>query len=608
MSFPELKRFPYFSIDTETTGLQYPVDRVFGVSIATPDGRTFYWDTRQTDVLDWLSHTMRSWNPSRRIINHHIKFDWLMLRASGCHIPEGALDCTMVRACLIDEHLQDYSLDTVGYIYTGMRKEIDIYTKLAEIFGGLPTRKVQMPNLQRAPIELVSWYAEQDALMALRLWEWQEGEIYRQGLRRIVDFERSVLPAICRRNAAGIRVDLDRTEQAMADLTPIIDAKTAELNDLAGWEINVNSPPQIKKLLNPEKRDGSWFVGKELIGTADSGGPSLKAEFLRELDHPAAKLVEDVRSLLKTRDTFLAKHILEHAVDGRVYPTINQTKGEDGGTGTGRLSYTDPAMQQIPSRNKKIAAIVKPCFLPDEGDVWIDLDQASFEVRIFAHLANDRAIIQRYKENPMLDFHRAVADLTGLVRDAEYSGQPNSKQLNLSMIFNQGKGATAKKMGMPWEWDVFETDHGQKIKYMKAGPEAQAVIETYHRMLPGVQKLAKGCKAKAEERGYIKTEHGRHLRFPGKYKSYKASGILIQATSADINKEMWKLIDERKSKLILNTHDSYGISAPIGTNGKAVAKELQDAMAETVPYLRVPLVLELNGSGPNWWAALQEEK
>jgi DNA polymerase I-like protein with 3'-5' exonuclease and polymerase domains len=123
-------------------------------------------------------------------------------------------------------------------------------------------------------------------------------------------------------------------------------------------------------------------VGRELVGTADSGGPSLKAEFLRELDHPAAKLIEEVRSLLKTRDTFLAKHILEHAVGDQVYPTINQTKGEDGGTGTGRLSYTDPAMQQIPSRNKKIAAIVKPCFLPDEGDVWIDLDQASFEVRM----------------------------------------------------------------------------------------------------------------------------------------------------------------------------------------------------------------------------------
>jgi hypothetical protein len=205
----------------------------------------------------------------------------------------------------------------------------------------------------------------------------------------------------------------------------------------------------------------------------------------------------------------------------------------------------------------------------------------------------------------MLDFHKAVADLTGLVRDAEYSGQPNSKQLNLSMIFNQGKGATAKKMGMAWEWDTFENDYGQIIRYMKAGPEAQAVIETYHRMLPGVQKLAKGCKAKAEERGYIKTEHGRHLRFPGKYKSYKASGLLIQATSADINKEMWKLIDERGDKLILNTHDSYGLSMLIGTDGKKVAQELQEAMKEKVPYLRVPLVLELNGVGNNWWEALQ---
>lgn len=602
MSFPDLSQYPYFSLDTETTGLQYPVDRVFGVSIAMPDGRTFYWDARHVPVLQWLEDTCRHYRGT--IINHHIKFDWLMLRASGCNLPLEKLDCTMVRACLIDEHLQDYSLDTVCHVYLGMRKEIGLYEKLAEIFGGLPTQKVQMPRLKDAPIELAAWYAENDALMALRLWEWQEREIAQQDLRSIVDFERSVLPSICKANARGIRVDLDAAERAMIGLTPIINEKQAELNGIAGWELNSNSPPQIKKLLAPEKRDGGWFVGKELIGTAGSGGPSLKAEFLRELTHPAAQLVLDVRSLLKTRDTFLAKHTIEHAVGGRVYPTINQTKGEGGGTGTGRLSYTDPAMQQIPSRNKKVAAIVKPCFLPDEGDVWVDLDQASFEVRIFAHLANDRAIIQRYIDNPDLDFHKAVADLTGLARDAEYSGQPNSKQLNLSMIFNQGKGATAKKMGMPWEWDEFENDQGQKIRYMRAGHEAQTVIDKYHQMLPGVQKLAKGCKAKAEERGYIKTQYGRHLRFPGGYKSYKASGLLIQATSADINKEMWKLIDEFGIKLLLNTHDSYGLSMLEGS-GAAIAKELQSAMAERLPWLRVPLILELNGEGPNWWEAIK---
>lgn len=603
MSYPELSCYPYFSVDTETTGLQYPVDHVFGVSIATPDGRTFYWDTRKTNVLSWLEDACRHY--SGTIINHHIKFDWMMLLAAGCKLPLERIDCTMVRACLIDEHLQDYSLDTVGYIYTELRKDETIYAKLADMFGGPATRKAQMPNLQYAPVEIAAPYANLDALIALRLWEWQEEEIARQDLRRIADFERSVLPAICKRNAAGIRVDLDAAEQAMGELSPIIEAKQAEINAMAGWEMNVNSAPQVKKLLVPERRDGQWYVGKELIGTTNKGAASLKAEFLRELDHPAAKLVLEIRSLLKTRDTFLAKHILEHAVGDRVYPTINQTKGEDGGTGTGRLSYTDPAMQQIPSRNKKVAAIVKPCFLPDEGDVWADYDQASFEVRIFAHLANDKAIIKKYKDNPKLDFHGAVGELTGLVRDATYSGQPNSKQLNLSMIFNQGRGATAKKMGMDWEWDTFVNDEGYNVRYMRPCDEAAAVIDKYHRMLPGVKKLANGCKTKAEERGYIKTEHGRHLRFPGGYKSYKGSGLLIQATSADINKEMWKLLDELRLKLILNTHDSYGLSIPKGSDAEGIGMLLQNELMARVPYLRVPLILELNGTGDNWWQALQ---
>jgi DNA polymerase I-like protein with 3'-5' exonuclease and polymerase domains len=123
--------------------------------------------------------------------------------------------------------------------------------------------------------------------------------------------------------------------------------------------------------------------------------------------------------------------------------------------------------------------------------------------------------------------------------------------------------------------------------------------------LPGVKKLATGCKNKASERGYIMTEHGRHLRFPGKHKVYKASGILIQATSADINKEMWKLIDEMGLKLILNTHDSYGLSLPEGEDAKQIGMSLQNELAQRIPYLRVPLILELNGIGKNWWEALQ---
>jgi DNA polymerase I-like protein with 3'-5' exonuclease and polymerase domains len=317
----------------------------------------------------------------------------------------------------------------------------------------------------------------------------------------------------------------------------------------------------------------------------------------------------EIRSALKTRDTFLAKHVLEHAVGDRVYPTINQTAGERGGTRTGRLSYVDPAMQQIPSRDKATAAIVKPCFLPDEGQVWLDYDLNSFEVRIFAALAgvyNDY-LVNVYRDNPRLDFHQWVADLTGLVRNAEYGGQPNAKQLNLSMIFSQGAGATAAKMGMRTTSDEFEDEWGTKIQYQRAGDDAYRIIDEYHSKIRGVRELAQKARSVAERRGYIRTRYGRHVRFPRKYKSYKASGLLIQATSADINKENWMLIPQALSgrgRMVLNTHDSYSLSVDPDKLGY-VMNDIKEVVERE--FLGIPLLLDYNGVGRNWWSALKDE-
>jgi DNA polymerase I-like protein with 3'-5' exonuclease and polymerase domains len=266
-------------------------------------------------------------------------------------------------------------------------------------------------------------------------------------------------------------------------------------------------------------------------------------------------------------------------------------------------------MQQIPSRDKVTAAIVKPCFLPDSGQVWLDYDLASFEVRVFAALVgmyNDY-LVRMYQENPTLDFHQMVADLTGLIRNAEYGGQPNAKQLNLSMIFSQGAGATAQKMGFETEDAEFTDEWGDKIKYQRAGNDAYRIIDLYHRKVRGVGKLAETARKIAEKRGYLRTKYGRHIRFPKRYKSYKASGILIQATSADINKENWCIIDEAldgRGRIVLNTHDSYSMSADIDTLEETKA-DVKGAVERE--FLGVPLLLDYNGVGRNWWSALNDE-
>lgn len=609
--FPDLTRYDRFAYDTETTGLSV-TDRVFGFSISTPDGNDYYWDIRREPrAAEWLQNQVNNYRGI--IICHNLSFDYRMSHYVGIQLPIKQCVDTGIQACLINEHELNYSLDYLAKKYTkSFKKGTELYSELARIFGGRATKNVQMRNISEAPVEIVAPYAKADTRATLELYDWQVEEIERQNLHKIVAFEKQLTPIIIEREMRGVRVDIREAERAIGPISDEINAMQKQLDDIAGFNCNPQPSKQLSKLFDPKWRDGKWWAidGTPLEETA-SGNASINAEALRKMSHPAAGLILDLRSMIKTRDTFLVNHILESAVNGRVYPTINQNKGDGGGTSTGRLSYASPALQQIPDRNKKIAEIVKKAFLPEEGHVWVDADKASFEVRIFAHLVGTSDIVQAYKDNPETDFHQFVADMTGLVRNATYSGEPNAKQLNLSMIFNQGDGTTAEKMGMPWTWESFIPHGGtDEITYKKAGPEAMAIINKYHATLPGVKKLAYGCKQTAEERGWLFTKSGRHLRFPKGYKSYKASGILIQATAADHNKKSWIAIDRAlrgtEGEMLLNTHDSYSMSLP-----EDKAREMAMAVKDQVELdrgLKVPLILEVQKPGRNWWESKSNER
>lgn len=603
--YPDLSRYPYFAYDTETTGLRYPIDKAFACSIAVP-GESWYFDfRRQPEAIRWFNDQLG--RCKGRVICHNAPFDACMSAVAGIKIPLELLDCTIIRACLINEHEGSrfpwnkgrkpggYDLDSLCKKYIKKRK-----------------LKIDIENIADLPYEEAKVYVVEDAVLALELWEWQEEAIRQQDLSRITEFERDKMPTIISSQMQGLRCDLDYAEQAIVKMTPLIKEKQARMDEMAGWNFNVNSAPQVRRLFEPVERNSSWWVNGTKIGTTDKGAPSFGKEWLVGLAEadPRARQIMEIRSALKTRDTFLAKHVLEHAINGRVYPTINQTANERGGTRTGRLSYVDPAMQQIPSRDKDTAAIVKPCFLPDEGQMWLDYDLHSFEVRIFAALAgmyNDylKAV---YRGNPRLDFHGWVAELTGLVRNAEYGGQPNAKQLNLSMIFSQGAGATAQKMGLNTTDAEFKDEWGETIRFQRAGDDAYRIIDRYHSKIRGVRELADKAKSISERRGYLRTKYGRHIRFPKRYKSYKASGLLIQATSADINKENWGLIDEAldgRGRIILNTHDSYSISV----NREGLRGTMRDVKhAVEREFLGIPLLLDYNGTGPNWWSALTRRR
>lgn len=610
-----------FSVDVETTGKYWYKDKVFGVACCTfTEGKFYseYEDIRQRPA--YLGQVAEYMQKAPVIVNHNIKFDAHMLREVGCPMPLEKLDCTMVRASLIDEHLYEYSLDALCEKYLDERK-VDIYPELAQLFGGKGTRTAQIGNLSKAPIEMARKYAIKDPELAIKLWMWQQGEIERQGLQKITAFEKKFLSYLIPLETGGIRVDVARAGRAIDELTTVINVKQKELNKRAGFEVNINATAQIAKMYDIRHEGGRPYVGNIALPLTGTGKPSFAKTTLDLINDEKAKLVLELRQMTKTRDTFLAGHILGHAVGGRVYPSVNQLKGDDDsggltGTTTGRLSYSEPALQQIPARNKTVARIVRPVFLPEEGQGWTygDLDQHEF--RVFVHYSKNPTLLRQYAEDADMDIHSAVADLTGLPRSATAAGMPSAKQLNLGAVFNMGGATIAKMMGMPTEFiqrkvkGVPQVDkEGNPVMIEIAGEEAQKIIDLYHRMIPGIKDLAATATSTAKARGYIRTLAGRHVRFPNPNVAYKACAMLYQSSSADLNKlnimHVMDCLKGSKSRMLMNIHDEYSVTLEPGEEHlmQEAKRRIQDK-----PFLRVPIRIDFSNPSVNWWEATQAEK
>ena len=621
--FPELGRFPHAAIDLETTGLAFWKDRIFGVAVSLPGDRDYYWDVRDTPrVMDWLRDEMSNLPV---FINHNAKFDVNFLIAAGVPMPR-RVECTMVRAALLDEHLLKYDLDYLGKKYLGVGKDEDIYEELARIFGGRPTRAAQIGRLPQAPVELVARYAKQDTRVALQLWEWQEAEIERQGLRQVVELETELLPVLIEMEQGGVRVDVPAAERAVHEITRIVEQDQRELNAAAGFEVNPNPSGSIHRLFEPKRNElGQWvLIDGTIAESTDAGKASINADCLRRMRHPLAAKILKVRKLMKARDTFILGHVLGHHHNGVVHANFNQTKNDaDAGTGTGRLSVTAPALQQISARDKEIAAIVRALFVPDEGCDWVSIDWAQVDFRVAAHYVKDPAIMKAYADDPDADFHQLTADLTGLPRSPRFAGDPNSKQINLGLAFGMGSGKLAAEMGLPYTTDVWYSgrgcaacaDHTCKdpahVRHvMRPGPEAEAVFEKYHGAMPGIRSFMEQASSVAKTRKYVRSLYGRHLRFPGGNFSHKAAGLLYQSGAADMQKikiiECHRLAKETGlARLMLSVHDELNFSTATGQPD--VVRRLNEAYcdfnSDTARLrLRVPIRSSV-GIGPNWWEA-----
>lgn len=615
--------------DAEATGLfWWKDDRAFAISLAWFNDQggveNFYGDLREPNVRSWFAdHLPRV----RRLTNHFTKYDVHILRETGIHLPLDRLGCTMVQETLLDENQYEYSLDRLSWKYLDRGKK-DIWPRLAELFGGKPTKEEQAPNLVRAPRELVEEYANIDSANALLVDQIQRKELAKQDLEHIHRLEMDLMEVVIFMERGGVRVDLDRAEQAAEFLDRDVRRQQKELDRLIGKPINVNSAPQVKALLGVhQKIDGTWWTkdGVRLEPTESGLSGSLRTEKLYQCTLPEARYIAEIRAAIKARDVFLRKYILGMSHNGYIHASINQTKTEDGdGTYTGRFSITEPALQQIHKRNKKMAGIVRSCFIPDEECEWGCYDWSQKDFRIFAHYVNDPKINAVYAANPAADFHRVTSDITGLPRDRdEKTGGANAKQMNLGLVFGMSAGRMAKEMFLPYtmagtcrKCRVKTTKNecpscGKHLElYFEAGEEAQELFAKYHDNIPGANDLKKTVASVARSRGYIRTLLGRRIRLEHN-DAYKAAGILFQGQAAeDMKYKMVELYRYLKAypaaRFMLVVHDEYDLNMRLDRDKKhdlEIKRILETFDGKECPIkLRIPILSDY-GLGENWWEA-----
>ncbi len=561
-------------IDTETTGVNlFTGDKIFGISWALGDTEPRYIDVRNQDIAPFK----RDLNKADLVVAHNVKFDAHALYQIGIDLIHYNLDCTMVRAQLLDEHKFNYDLDSL----TG--EKLDIIDDLADMFGGKATKNVQMKNLHKVSPEFVARYAKQDIVALRKLYKEQE----EQEFPPVYELERKVIKVLIQMERRGIRVDTGKIDETIYSVKKMIDAKQKELDSIAGKHLNVNSTPQMRGFLVKKRLKSGKFelVDGTIAGATKADAASLDADTLKQMTYPPAKLILDIRRYKKILDTFLVSQIQGHLVNGRVHPNFNQTR-----VVTGRLSCNSPNLQAIPKRDPEMKKLLRSLFIPEEGAKLLRCDYEQSDVRGFAHYISlrdpDHPIKKAYQKDPYTDFHTLVAEMMDIPRDPNPE-TGNAKQLNLAQIFGMGAGKLAQTMGLNYTIN----EEG----FLVPGEEAQRLFDLYHETIPGVGNMSKKAAHRARLRGYVISILGRYLRFPDKRFCHKAAGYLYQAWTADIIKAAM-VSTYKVQPLHLSVHDEL-IFSVYDMELISVIKHKMESVLDGISDIPIRTVPEI---GDNW--------
>lgn len=594
---------------------------ICGFSIATDDGFSGYYPIRHDGgdnlknpdaAIRWLRDQL---GDDTSKVGANLLYDIIWLKCDWDIDVRGLKYDIQVAEPLLDENKFSYSLDALSNQYEGTGKAEDMLLRIGKEFWDLKPKKKEFKwakneeevlhlqdkdvisqvksRLWELPARYVGEYGDADAYLPIRIFEKQEKILRERNLWSLFQMEAEILELLLHMWIKGVPVDVDKGEQVKDELRKEYDLCMRKMRRRAGSEIDVWSADSISGACN--KLGLSYPL-------TEKENPSFQAEWLKDQDHPFFKLLLDARQLDRSGSVFIEEKILNCAINGRIHPQFWQVKSERYGTASGRFSSSNPNAQQFPSRNERLAKLVRGLIIPEPGCEWGKSDYSQQEFRLTVHYAflsklrGAAEAMAKYNDDPDTDYHQMVADLTKLVRKM-------AKNVNLGLSYGMGP----KKFGE---------------KYGKTYSEAKQIFNIYHKALPFVRELTNKCERTVKHRGYIKTLLGRHCHFdlfgpprwekgivPKKfdeaveefgrpvimYFTYRAMNRLIQGSAADMIKQAMVDCYHEGYVPCMTVHDELDFSDVHDDKQMSRVTEIM----ENCVKLTVPMKVDTT-IGPNW--------
>ena len=578
-----MQQADHFAIDTETTNLDYRVAELVGFSIAFDANEAYYVplahdyegapeQLNREQVLAQIKPILE--NEQVKKIGHHLKYDAHIFANHGITIQGWYFD-TMLASYVLNAAATRHGMDDVARVYL---------SHLTTTFEQIAGKGAKQKTFNQIELEVAAHYAAEDAHVTYRLYEVLSSKLksYPELVNILHNIEMPVARVLTGMEEDGIKLDHKFLDQLSVEFSDTMQTLENQATELAGETFNIASPKQVGEVLF----DKLGIKGGKKTAT---GQYSTSESILEKIEHPLAEVILEHRGLAKLKNTYTDRLVEQsHDATHRVHTSYHQAL-----TATGRLSSTDPNLQNIPIRTP-IGRQIRKAFIAPEGRVLLAADYSQIELRLMAHFSQDDALVHAFQQGQ--DVHRrTAAEVLGIaIEDVTNDQRRQAKAVNFGLLYGMSEFGLTRQLGFTRE-------------------ESRSYIARYFQRYPGVLDYMERTRQIAREQGFVETILGRRLYTPDILATNKmikqaaeraAINAPLQGSAADIIKlamiAVDKILPKDQAKLLLQVHDELVFEADVSIADE-LSKQIADVM-QSVLEISVPFVVEV-GQGLNWDAA-----